>query len=190
MHNSMQEDQRRRGMRRGSARRPERTSRDSLEPDRLVHVGRPRGRRPIVLRTTAQVLVADARCAPRRGAVSSRRSPWAQTLRPGRKPGRGGATSAPRRDLIGSMNTTSTPVTVPVTAPTPTASPARGSSTAERELTTADRCDACGAQAFVRVVLASGELLFCGHHGHRNMAALERQALFIQDETSRLTAND
>lgn len=88
------------------------------------------------------------------------------------------------------MNTTSTPVTTPVTAPTPTASPARGSSTAERELTTADRCDACGAQAFVRVVLASGELLFCGHHGHRNMAALERQALFIQDETSRLIAKD
>ena len=88
------------------------------------------------------------------------------------------------------MNTTSTPVTAPVTAPTPTASPARGSSAAERELTTADRCDACGAQAFVRVVLVSGELLFCGHHGHRNMTALERQALFIQDETSRLLATD
>ena len=60
---------------------------------------------------------------------------------------------------------------------------------AERPLTTADRCDACGAQAFIRVVLASGELLFCGHHGRRNMTSLEKQALFIQDETSRLTAD-
>ena len=40
-----------------------------------------------------------------------------------------------------------------------------------------------------RSVLASGELLFCGHHGRRNMTSLEKQALFIQDETSRLTAD-
>jgi len=59
----------------------------------------------------------------------------------------------------------------------------------EPTLTAADRCDACGAQAFIRVVLASGELLFCGHHGRRNMTSLEKQALFIQDETSRLTAD-
>lgn len=58
---------------------------------------------------------------------------------------------------------------------------------AERPLTTADRCDACGAQAFVRVVLASGELLFCGHHARAHMPALERQALFIQDETAALS---
>lgn len=56
----------------------------------------------------------------------------------------------------------------------------------ERPLTTADRCDACGAQAFVRVVLAAGELLFCGHHGRAHHRALEDKALFIQDETSRL----
>ncbi|WP_216666326.1 DUF7455 domain-containing protein [Actinomyces faecalis] len=64
-------------------------------------------------------------------------------------------------------------------APTP-------SQTNERPLTTADRCDVCGAQAFIRVVLVSGELLFCGHHGHAHMSALEKQALFIQDETSQL----
>jgi hypothetical protein len=33
------------------------------------------------------------------------------------------------------------------------------------ELTAADRCDRCGAQARMRAVLAHGELLFCGHHG-------------------------
>src|SRR5690606_27884370 len=31
-------------------------------------------------------------------------------------------------------------------------------------LTAADRCDRCNAQAYVRVVLSVGELLFCGHH--------------------------
>lgn len=61
--------------------------------------------------------------------------------------------------------------------------------TSRRPLTTADRCDVCGAQAFIRVVLASGELLFCGHHGHAHMSALEKQALFIQDETSQLAAD-
>ena len=86
------------------------------------------------------------------------------------------------------MNTTGTPVTAPVTARIPTPTPAASPPDA-RELTTADRCDACGAQAFIRVVLASGELLFCGHHGRRNMTSLEKQALFIQDETSRLTAD-
>lgn len=27
-----------------------------------------------------------------------------------------------------------------------------------------DRCDRCGAQAYVRVLLSGGDLLFCGHH--------------------------
>lgn len=27
-----------------------------------------------------------------------------------------------------------------------------------------DRCDKCGAQAFVKVVGVTGELFFCGHH--------------------------
>ena len=36
---------------------------------------------------------------------------------------------------------------------------------AAADLTHADRCDRCGAQAFYRAVLANGELLFCAHHG-------------------------
>ena len=32
-------------------------------------------------------------------------------------------------------------------------------------LTAFDRCDSCGAQAYIRVTLASGDLLFCAHHG-------------------------
>ncbi|BAW92967.1 hypothetical protein CHIBA101_1102 [Actinomyces sp. Chiba101] len=55
-----------------------------------------------------------------------------------------------------------------------------------RPLTSADRCDACGAQAWMRVVLVSGELLFCAHHGREHSRALAGRALFIQDESSRL----
>jgi hypothetical protein len=55
-------------------------------------------------------------------------------------------------------------------------------------LTAADRCDRCGAQAYVRVVLAGGaELLFCAHHGRVHGDALRRVATEVQDESDRLT---
>lgn len=54
-------------------------------------------------------------------------------------------------------------------------------------LTAADRCDRCGAQAYVRAVLGSSELLFCAHHWHENEARLRAIATHIQDETARLT---
>jgi hypothetical protein len=55
-------------------------------------------------------------------------------------------------------------------------------------LTAADRCDRCGAQAFVRVQLASGgELLFCAHHAREHAPALEAAGASVQDETERLT---
>jgi len=54
-------------------------------------------------------------------------------------------------------------------------------------LTAADRCDRCGAQAYLRVVLTSGgELLFCAHHGKKYEASLRKVAADIQDETARL----
>jgi hypothetical protein len=54
-------------------------------------------------------------------------------------------------------------------------------------LTAADRCDRCGAQAYLRVTLPSGgELLFCGHHAKAHSAKLSQVALRIQDETSKL----
>jgi hypothetical protein len=43
-----------------------------------------------------------------------------------------------------------------------------------------DRCDRCGARAQVRVVLRTGELLFCTHHAHIHRAALEPVALRIE----------
>ena len=59
---------------------------------------------------------------------------------------------------------------------------------ASRELTTLDRCDRCGAQAYVRVVLESsgGELLFCGHHARSVEATLKPMSSDWQDETGRL----
>ncbi len=56
-------------------------------------------------------------------------------------------------------------------------------------LTAADRCDRCGAQAYVRVMLASGgELLFCAHHGREHTPALASAEARIQDESARLLA--
>ena len=55
-------------------------------------------------------------------------------------------------------------------------------------LTAADRCDRCGAQAYVRVVLpGSGELLFCAHHSRQHGDALAKVGAEIQDETERLS---
>jgi len=51
-----------------------------------------------------------------------------------------------------------------------------------------DVCDRCGAQAYVRVLLAnSGELLFCAHHGRQHAEALAKVAVDIQDESNRLS---
>jgi len=49
-----------------------------------------------------------------------------------------------------------------------------------------DRCDRCGAQAYVRVVLAGGgELLFCGHHYGEHEARLTHVAIAVDDERER-----
>ncbi len=54
-------------------------------------------------------------------------------------------------------------------------------------LTAVDRCDRCGAQAYVRVTLDSGsDLLFCSHHWHENETRLREIAASIHDETTRL----
>jgi hypothetical protein len=54
-------------------------------------------------------------------------------------------------------------------------------------LTAADRCDRCGAQAYVRVTMPGGsQLLFCAHHGKEHADKLRQVALNIHDETSRI----
>ena len=54
----------------------------------------------------------------------------------------------------------------------------------------ADRCDACGAQAYIRVVMASGELFFCAHHGRASAERLARVAVSVQDESARLLTDE
>ncbi len=54
-------------------------------------------------------------------------------------------------------------------------------------LTAADRCDRCGAQAYLRVTMANGgELLFCAHHGRAHENKLRQVALNIHVETDKI----
>lgn len=55
-------------------------------------------------------------------------------------------------------------------------------------LTAADRCDRCGAQAYLRVELQSGgELLFCAHHAREHGDKLKQIAVKVVDETHKLS---
>ena len=50
-----------------------------------------------------------------------------------------------------------------------------------------DRCDRCGAQAYVRAVLLNGgELMFCAHHGKEYAEKLKPIAAKIHDESEKL----
>ena len=50
-----------------------------------------------------------------------------------------------------------------------------------------DRCDRCGAQAYVRAVLLNGgELTFCAHHGKEYAEKLKTVAAKIIDESEKL----
>ena len=54
-------------------------------------------------------------------------------------------------------------------------------------LSAADRCDRCGAQAYLKVELQSGgELLFCAHHAREHGDKLREVAAHVVDETDRL----
>ncbi len=52
----------------------------------------------------------------------------------------------------------------------------------KQALNRADRCDRCGAQAYVRAVMpGGGELLFCAHHGRRYAPRLREVAVELHD---------
>ena len=54
-------------------------------------------------------------------------------------------------------------------------------------LTATDRCDRCGAQAYVRATMTSGfDLLLCAHHFRENEDRLREIAASIYDESDRL----
>lgn len=68
------------------------------------------------------------------------------------------------------------------------AQPTQSTGTTEEmpSLTGLDRCDSCGAQAYVRVLLGGSELLFCAHHASRHEDKLKSIAEVWQDERHRL----
>jgi hypothetical protein len=56
-------------------------------------------------------------------------------------------------------------------------------------LSALDRCDRCGAQAYLRVELSGGgELLFCAHHAREHGDKLREIAVNVHDETDKLAA--
>ena len=57
-------------------------------------------------------------------------------------------------------------------------------------LSAADRCDSCGAQAYIAAEVNGSELLFCAHHGRKYEAKLRQVATTWHDETARLHAAD
>ena len=53
----------------------------------------------------------------------------------------------------------------------------------EPQLSAANRCDACGARAWVRATMPSGgQLFFCGHHANEHLPSLVGAGAQILDE--------
>lgn len=50
-----------------------------------------------------------------------------------------------------------------------------------------DRCDKCGARAYMRATNTTGTLLFCGHHGGKYQQALRDQGFLVEDYRSFIT---
>lgn len=59
--------------------------------------------------------------------------------------------------------------------------------TVSHRLTAADRCDACGAQAYIAASVGGSELLYCAHHGRKFEEKLRAVATNWHDETDKLT---
>jgi len=56
-------------------------------------------------------------------------------------------------------------------------------------LVVSDRCDLCGSQAYVGVVLESGDLMFCSHHFNSFEDKLRETATLVIDERWKLSTN-
>ncbi|MEZ3161025.1 hypothetical protein AB1K54_10835 [Microbacterium sp. BWT-B31] len=67
--------------------------------------------------------------------------------------------------------------------------PTEATAVLEYRLTATDRCDSCGAQAYISAEVNGSELLFCAHHGRKYEQKLRAVATNWHDETSRLTAS-
>jgi len=59
----------------------------------------------------------------------------------------------------------------------------------DRWESTEERCDRCGAQAYVQVLLPSGnQLALCGHHGHKHERQFLATGAVLRDETHHWSA--
>lgn len=58
----------------------------------------------------------------------------------------------------------------------------------ERELLVADRCDRCGAQAFMQFIYEPKgyDLLFCAHHGRKFTPLVDLSKWVVLDSSHRL----
>jgi len=71
----------------------------------------------------------------------------------------------------------------------PTEAPAAPSgiiTTTTPRFTSQNRCDTCGAQAYIGATVNGTELIFCAHHGRKYEAKLRAVASAWHDETARL----
>lgn len=69
----------------------------------------------------------------------------------------------------------------PMSSSAPTAEPVT-----EYRFTAHDRCDSCGAQAYVGATVNGTELLFCAHHSRKYETKLRAASTTWHDETIRL----
>ena len=53
---------------------------------------------------------------------------------------------------------------------------------AQKVLKIADRCDRCGAQAFILARGIQGELMFCGHHYNKSKESIDSWAFEVINE--------
>lgn len=67
-----------------------------------------------------------------------------------------------------------------------TSTPTEQTAVLEYRLSAADRCDSCGAQAYIAAEVNGSELLFCAHHGRKYEEKLRSVATSWHDETARL----
>jgi hypothetical protein len=58
----------------------------------------------------------------------------------------------------------------------------------ERQTTTADRCDSCGAEAFVWANGINGDLYFCGHHFAKSETKIREYAFELVDDREFINA--
>jgi hypothetical protein len=60
----------------------------------------------------------------------------------------------------------------------------------KKSLTLSDRCDRCGAQAFVMATGVTGSLFFCAHHFVKHEEGVKNFAFEIVDEREKINAKN